>query len=99
MRPKLQEGAEIRKSEEETGNERVLEKRMVRRGREYESGSGICGDSLTSPWLGEHTQPWIRYVPVCMSVPAIFSSDVIQVTGVSLGQLPHSPEETFYYLP
>lgn len=25
MRPKLQEGAEIRKSEEETGNERVLE--------------------------------------------------------------------------
>lgn len=34
-----------------------------------------------------------------MSVPAIFSSDVTQVTGVSWGQLPHSPEETFYYLP
>lgn len=52
MRPKLREGAETRKSEEETGNERVLEKRREwRRGREYESGSGICGDSLTSPWL------------------------------------------------
>lgn len=52
MRPKFREGAEIRKSEEETGNERVLEKRREwRRGSEYESGSGICGDSLTSPWL------------------------------------------------
>lgn len=100
VRSKVWGGAEIRKSEEERGKEGVLEKRRGWRRRKGSLEAHLQRQSNKSWALSEeHTPPWIRCDPAHMSTPAIFSSAVTQVTSVSLGQLPQSPEETFYYLP
>lgn len=100
MRLTVWEGANIRKLEEEIENESVLEKRREwRGGKESLSLQTASVETSTSPWLRGARAPRIRCNPVSMRAPAIFSTDVSQVTSVLLGQLPHSLEETFYYLP